>query len=29
MAALSKPLASAAVDGAMTFRPGMCEYQEE
>jgi len=29
IADLSRPFASAAVYGATTFSPGMCEYQEE
>src|SRR6202012_1023007 len=29
IAAFNRPLASAAVEGAITFRPGMFEYQDE
>ena len=29
MAAFSRPLASAALEGATTFRPGTCAYQDE
>src|SRR6185437_3578845 len=29
IAAFKRPFASAAVDGAITFSPGMCEYHDE